>query len=69
MRNENTGKVEINVTDERGYPILTSKFDRMDETMRYFYEIRDELATNKQLEIIQIDDFQFECINHETVHR
>jgi hypothetical protein len=65
LRNESTGKAEINVTDERGYSILTSRFDRIDDTLRYFYEVRDELATNNQLEIIQIDDFQFECIRHD----
>ena len=62
LQNENTGKVEINVTDEKGYPILTSSFDRLDETITYFHEVRDELATNDQIEIIQINDLHFECV-------
>ena len=61
-RNKKTGKSEICVTDENGNSILTSSFDKMDETVSYFYEIRDELATNKQLSIVQINDFHFECI-------
>ena len=65
LRNKTTGQAEINVTNERGYSILTSRFERMDETIRYFYEIRDELATNKQLEIIQINDLHFECVRHD----
>ena len=60
-RNKRTGKSEICVLDENGNSILTSSFDQMDETITYFREIRDELATNKQLAVIQINDFHFEC--------
>lgn len=55
-----TGKTEIKLTDEDGNLINKSSFDSLEKACSYFREIRDELATNKQLEIIQTDNFRFE---------
>jgi hypothetical protein len=61
LRNAATGKPAISVTDENGYPVNTSFFDSFDETVAYFYELKDELARNQQMEIVNYDDFHFEC--------
>jgi hypothetical protein len=61
LQNAATGHATICVADEGGHSLITSVFESLDETIEYFHEIKDELATNEQLEIIEIDEFHFEC--------
>ena len=61
LQNTANDTVEISVTDEKGHSIITSVFDNFEETVAYFQEIKDELSKNEQLEVVEIDDFHFEC--------
>jgi hypothetical protein len=67
LQNEVTGDVEITITDESGSSISRAVFDNWDETVAYFFEIRDELVKNTQLEITHIDDFHFESKTRQTL--
>lgn len=58
--NASTGRTEIKLTDEEGNLINKSSFDSLEIASCYFQEIKDELAMNRQLEIIQTDSFHFE---------
>lgn len=68
LQNTVTDTVEISVTDEKGHSIVTSFFDNLEETVAYFQEIKDELSKNEQLEVIEINDFHFECQTLEETH-
>ena len=67
LQNAATDTVEINVTDETGHSIVRSVFDSLEETIAYFHEIKDELSRNEQLEIVEVNDFHFECQSVEKV--
>jgi len=67
LRNASTGKAVISVTDEKNQSVNTSFFDSFDETVAYFYELKEELGENDELEIVVINDFHFECRGIECV--
>lgn len=62
-----TDSVRIDVTDEDGQTIVTSVFDDLNETVAYFQEIKNELKENEKLEVVEINDFHFECQGVETI--
>ena len=60
MPNAATGMTDVKITDEDGNLINRSSFGSIEEARVYFQEVRDELATNEQLEIVQVNSFHFE---------
>jgi hypothetical protein len=65
LPNVSTGMVDVVITDEDGRMIYKSSYDNAEKAQVYFQEIREELAMNKSLEVVQINNSHFEYVRHE----